>query len=267
MDRTTPPTPYEALVLKDERDTRVERIRLDGVEVVRKVYRTRPFLLWRTLGLASRAERERNNLAAVHGAGVPCVRPLAWSETRRFGCVVQSTLITEFVADAPSLKEWLGRLRGDDRVRMALARGLGRLLATLHEHGFLGCRITPRNVLVAGDPGAARLLLLDLPEAIGFGRSIHGRAVATIDLYDAALSASRRAQFSSSERLRILLAYCGGDRDAARALWRRCARRSRAGNRARKGWRAAIDKLFVRPFRNLGRHRLRAADNMVTPAS
>jgi tRNA A-37 threonylcarbamoyl transferase component Bud32 len=227
-------------ILKAELFTRVEVLGQDGTRVVRKTYRSRPFLLWRTFLLSSRAAREYRNLAAIHSAGVPCVRPLSWTETRVAGCVPECAVITEFVDDAPSLKDVMAGLddrnQNDARLRRRLCAWTGRLVRELHAAGFVSCRITPRNFLVQHDAsGPRRLLLCDQPAAAWFRRSAIGRDVALIDLYDMAFSRSRIETFTGAERLRTVLGYTEGDRATARALWRRLARRPRWWNRALRG--------------------------------
>jgi hypothetical protein len=198
--------------------------------VVLKVYRTPPWLRWRTLLTAARAAREWSNLVRVRGAGVPCVEPLGWDERRVLGCVRESGLLTRFVPDAPSLKDWLsGGAR--PRERSAMCEELGRLVRRLHDAGVLGCRMSPRNFLVVG---GRELMLLDLPAAVPFRRGIAHTARASIDLWDAALSPGRRRQLSAPDRLRILVGYCGGDRRSAATTWRALAGRPRAWNRVQK---------------------------------
>lgn len=218
-------------ILKDEPHTTVAVHDEGGRLVVEKTYVQPRWLLWRTFLTSSRAAREFRNLKLVHGAGVPCVRPLRWREQRRFGLVLGSTLWTEYVP-VPSLRQVL-ETRPDAQARAALAAGVGELLARLHGAGFLGGRVTPRNLLVAGEARDGRLLLVDLPAAVAFRASIHGSRSAAIDLWDAAFSASRRQEWSRAERWRLLRRYYG-EAGAARAAWRRLARRTRLGNRLRK---------------------------------
>ncbi|MBM4063142.1 MAG: hypothetical protein FJ265_18905 [Planctomycetes bacterium] len=218
------------LVLKQEPATTVELLGVGDGAVVRKVYRNRGLCWLRSFLRNSRARREYDNLGAVARAGVRCTPPLAWSERRTCGCVDESALVTRHLPDSRPLKQLLAELdRTASRpaaVRAALAAAMGRLLASLHRGGFLWCSPMPRNVLVLGDPARAELAVCDTPAGIRFGRPIHGGRLAAIDLFDAAFSPSRRADFSAAERWRWLLAYCAGDREAARRLWRTLARRS-----------------------------------------
>lgn len=222
-------------VLKAEPATDVLVLIAPSGDVVLKVYRQPRWLRWRTWLMPSRAAREWRNLDRVRRAGVACVEALAWDEVRRRGCVRESGLVTRLVAGAPSLKEVLGTVC-PPRARRSLARALGHLVRTLHETGFVGARMTPRNVLVTGDLEAPRLVLLDLPAALAFGASIVATGRADLDLWDAALSPGRSRHLSRPERLRVLLAYHADERAAARASWRRLARRPRWNHEVRKAF-------------------------------
>jgi hypothetical protein len=227
-------------ILKEELCTRVEILDRDNGRIVRKTYRSRPFLLWRTFLMSSRAAREYRNLAAISAAGVPCVRPVSWSETRIGGCVPESAICTEFVDRAPSLKDVLACLdphRPEDvSNRRRLCEWIGRLVRELHAAGFVSCRITPRNFLVQHDAsGPRRLLLCDQPAAVQLNGSAIDRRSALVDLYDMAFSRARVETFSAPERLRMLLAYANGDLARARTVWRRLARRPRWWNRSLRG--------------------------------
>jgi tRNA A-37 threonylcarbamoyl transferase component Bud32 len=250
-------------VLKDEPMTRVE-VHDEGAPITRvvKTYRCRPGLLWRTFLTPSRAAREFRNLSRICASGVPCVRPLKWHESRRYGCVPDSTLETEYVADAPSLKDVLATLpkgRPETRTtRRRLVRALGTLIGCLHDAGVLGCRITPRNVLVRGAPEAADLLFVDMPAAVVGTRSRRGRFSGVVDLYDAVFSPSRCAQFTRGERLALLLAYTK-DRRVATTLWRRHRGRHSATNRFWKGLFVAFDSYVIPGLRALRAGRLHPA--------
>ena len=221
--------------IKREAHTLVQVWDHAGHRIVTKIYRQPRWLLWRTFLLRSRALREFRNLEAAIAAGIRCVRPVAWDEERRGGIVFRSALATEYEADAPALKQVLATAPGP--ARRALAVACGRFVRAMHAQGLLGNRITPRNFLVVGAPAQAELVLLDLPAMLLYGRSLLGTRTATLDVYDAAFSPNRRRQWSRPERLRLVAAYCGGDRHAARTLWRRLARRPGWWNRLHKALR------------------------------
>lgn len=222
-------------MLKDEPGARVEVLGQGSRAVVRKTYRNVGLRRLQSFLRRSRAAREFDNLLAVQRAGVPCTPPVTWSERRRCGFVSSSTVVTLLVPGAEPLKAVLATRRAGvaGSPRRALAAALGELLARLHREGVLWCTPMPRNVLVAGSPTAARLVLCDAPAALCFGGPVPA-AAALLDLFDAVASPSRRRELSRTERLRCLCAYCAGDRAAAGRLWRRLARRSRTGHRLRK---------------------------------
>ncbi len=228
-----------ARVLKAEAATLVEVLGSGPEAVVRKTYRSRGVRLLQTWLRASRAHREHDRLAVVQAAGLPCTEPVAWSERRQLGLVPESVLVTRFVPGCRPVKEVLQGLPPATAgpVRAALVRRMGELVAALHRKGVLWGTPMPRNFLLRGEPMDADLLLCDLPAAIVHRRSIHGEAAATVDLFEAAFSPSRRRDFSAAERLRWLRAYCEGDRAQVRRLWRVLNRRTRPGNDLRKAWR------------------------------
>lgn len=234
MARAPVPEPTDSvrLVLKDEAATTVALHGAGEAATVHKTYRNRGLRWLQSLGRRSRAEREHDHLAAIHAAGVPCLQPLRWSAQRRLGGVDESTLVTRFLPDSRTLRQVLAESHATVQapLRRALATALGRLLADLHERGFLWFTPMPRNVLVVGPPAAARLAVCDTPACVALPGSLHGSRLARIDLFLAAFSPSRRRDWSAAERWRCLLGYTRGERPAARALWRALAGRSALRN-------------------------------------
>jgi hypothetical protein len=214
------------VVVKAEPEAVVEVLGVGDEAVVRKTYHNRGLRWWQSLWRRSRAQREHDLLAAIGATGVPCLQPLGWSERRRRGGVDSSTLVTRFVPDCTTLKGALQatpRLPGD--VRAGLATAMGALVAALHRRGFSWGTPMPRNVLLAGAPGAARLLVSDTPSCLATGRDLHGGHLARVDLFLGAFSPSRRRDWTRTERWRWLRGYAGGDRELARTLWRALQRR------------------------------------------
>lgn len=214
-------------VLKEEPATTVEVLGRGEAAVVRKTYRNLGTRWVQTFGRRARAEREFTNLRAVAALGVRCTEAVVWSARRRFGCVDESTLVTTFLPDSRTLKHVLGELpRGAAwRTRAALATAMGRLVAQLHRGGLVWGTPMPRNVLVLGDAAAASLAVCDTPAAMRTGRSVHGTWLGALDVFAAAMSKSRKKDFSATERWRWLVAYADGDRRLARRLWRGLSRR------------------------------------------
>lgn len=216
------------VVLKEDPGALVELLGTGASAVVRKTYRNHGIRWWQTFGRRSRAEREFENLQHVGDSGTPCPRPLDWSSNTRFGFVSESALITAYLPDCTTLKQVLAEKRTDAKraERQTLVTAAGRLIGGLHRSGFLWCTPMPRNMLVVGDPAKGQIAACDTPQGIAMRRSIHGTRLSLIDLFDAAFSPSRRANYSATERMRWLLGYCDGDRQTARRLWRTLTPRS-----------------------------------------
>lgn len=236
--------PYTALVLKEDPTSRVERIATRAGPVLRKTYRPRPFLLWRTFLARSKGAREHRNLALLCAAGIDCVRPVGCGETRVLGLVTQSWVATEYLEGARDLKALFATLRPIDATRAPLRRTLlqryGELLRALHRAGFCSNTLQPRNVLSTGPDPTARLVICDQPALIAFPRSVHASWIGNIDLFDVAYSPQRQRDFAAAERYRLTLAYCAGDRAEARRLWRKLSARSEWRHRAIKAGVSAV---------------------------
>lgn len=226
-----PAPPFATELLKEDVVSRVERLSQGDRSWIRKTYSPAPFFLWRTFLVRSKAAREHRNLKALVDAGVPAVVPLGWDERRRAGCVPECSLWLEDAGRAGDLR---GGFATDDVARRrALAAGMGGLLRTLHAAGFVSLTAYPRNVLVP-ERAERGLLFCDQPYLKRRPAPVQGFG-AGIDLYDALFTAGRQRMLSRSERWRALLAYCGGDRVAARSWWRRLVRRPRWQQRFYKG--------------------------------
>lgn len=232
-------------VLKDEPSARVELLGAGDERVVRKTYRNAGLRLVQTWLRTSRAEREFANLRAVERRGLPCTPALACSAVRRLGLVLASTIATRYLPDSRTLKSLLADASTGPAARRTLARALGELLRRLHDAGLLWCTAMPRNVLVLGPAAAGRLAICDVPAVVAC-RSAVSPGLALLDLFDAFASPSRRLEWSATERLRALLSYHRGDRPAARATWRRLARRGPTEHRLRKNLSMAL-RTYILP--------------------
>lgn len=226
---TNRPTPAAngpaELLLKDEPAVRVERTSTPRGLAVRKTYRNLGLRRLQTWLRPARARREHRNLTWVASAGVDCTEAWEWSQQRALGFVCESTLVTGWVAGCRSLEQVVRDLPPCSR-RAGLAAAMGRLLARLHRAGMLWNTAYPRNVLVREGEGD-RLWLCDAPDLQRYPRPIHATRLAHFDLYDSAFSPSRMRMWSSTERLRLVLGYCDGNRTLARALWRALSHRNR----------------------------------------
>ncbi len=213
------------VLLKEEPAVRIERTTTTRGSAVRKTYRNRGLRCLQTWLRPARARREHRNLCRVSAAGIACTEAWSWSERRWLGFALESTLVTGWVDGCRSLEQVVRETPAGAR-RAALAAATGILLAQLHRNGLLWNTAYPRNVLVRESEGD-RLWLCDAPDLQRYPRSVHGTALAHFDLYDAAFSPSRMRMWSSPERLRLVLAYCEGNRALARRIWRSLSHRSR----------------------------------------
>lgn len=221
-------------------DTRVERIRTGG-GLLRKTYLVPPHLLWRTLWRTSRAAREYDNLAELQRAGVPSVRPVCWLEDRKVGVVCSSQVFTEYLEGADNLQT-ARRRTTSRRVLRDYSERMGTLLAQLHASGFCSTTVSPRNVLVT----TREFVLCDQPYAVRLAPRFLLAWGRDVDLHDVFFAGSRRRECSKTVRLAGVVAYCGGDRRAARALWRRLHFRSDRTARLRRQVVRLLSPLFRR---------------------
>jgi hypothetical protein len=221
------------VLLKDEAHTRVELLATVDGPVFRKTYRLSGLRRLRTFLSRSKAAREFANLQRLHDVGIAATEPLDWGETRRLGFVTSAFVDTRWIPSAVDLRRLLADRSPTTATNMhsrrQLATAYGALAASLHRHGLLSSTLQPRNLvgLDGGLEGGQRceLLLCDQPSLMDFGRGIHGGRLAWIDLFDIAFSPPRCRDFSKTERLRLLRAYTGEDRELLRRLWNKLTRR------------------------------------------
>jgi tRNA A-37 threonylcarbamoyl transferase component Bud32 len=204
-------------VIKSESRSRIVWLEAPGcVPLVCKIYRTPPRLAWRTFGLASRANREFTIMMQAHRLGLQVVRARYWLECRKRGCVAFSAIALDAI-DGPDLEDWLtGEARGEaDRLEMA--RAAGSLVGRFHRAGLFWGTVTPRNLLLPNGDGA-RMVAIDLPYARLHGHSIVGNDHAMTDLSCLLRLSDGGLAFSGQEREALMLGYCDGDEEQARAL-------------------------------------------------
>ncbi len=206
-----------------------------------KRYIVPPALRWRTIGRKARAKREFENLGRLKEAGIPAVEGLEWKERRRFGQVVESTLLTRWEEGTINLKEWLKDPASDGVV---LSRRLGELLGVMHRAGMVWNTASPRNWLIRGDGGGeGGVLLCDVSLLTKAPVPVYAKKPGWVDLFSLSLSKDRAQWMSKGFRYRSLLAYCEGDGELARRLWRVVTAWRRASFRRRKGWNLIFENL------------------------
>jgi hypothetical protein len=175
-------------------------------------YSRLPF--WRRLR-RGKARRELWRAAAAAAREIPTPLPLGAGELRHRGLLVTGYLLVPLVPGAVDLQRmWRERLGGQGAER-AWTRALGALARRMHDAGVWQEDMAPNNFLCQPGAGAASLLAIDFERA-RVGRPASGRerrrALAKLERHFAGARAAAR--------LRFLLAYAGGDRDAARSWWR-----------------------------------------------
>lgn len=164
--------------------------------------------MWLRPGKA-RAEYER--ALAVRARRVPTFTPLAAGEPCRGEDSGESYLLTQALDNTQPLNTYLEKALPllppprRTRIRQALARELGRLLADMHDAGIVHRDLHTGNVLLdLGDEDRPRLYLIDL-HAVRLGRRLGWRASR-----DNLVILNRWfiLRASRADRLRFWHAYC-----------------------------------------------------------
>ena len=227
-------------VIKDEPFTHIEIIENNDSALVRKKYITKPGLWWRTVIFPSKAFREFRNLSLLKKKGVPCVDAVSWSEERGFlSRVCSCTVETRFVKGCVNLKKFFREVSPETKEgrkkRIAYCMAFGRILKKLHEAGIFHGAASTRNFLAHGDSKNPNVIICDVPYSISFRRSIRGKFIGELDLYDALFAPSRKKEFSCTERFRILKIYTDNDSKLIQKIWKRLDKRKRWKNKMIKG--------------------------------
>lgn len=178
--------PGPEAVLKRERKTIIWRqVDDNGRSVVVKLYRLRGALTALRGHLAEcRVAREDRRLLHLLRWGVPCSTPLGWWRGWKAQHGFYEVLAMLEVPDATPLDEWLAGHYSED-----LLRRLFECVRAMHDSGLCHQALVGRNVLVAPGPdGALRCVIIDLPKAWIFRRSIVGSRMAWFDLQDLAFN-------------------------------------------------------------------------------
>jgi len=139
----------------------------DAVRVVAvKQFKARVPTDWvKYLFKPSRAVAEWRRGRGLAAAGVPTAVPLAMAE-RRAGVLLDAALVTRWLPGTVHLNAYVEEHYGTDeegaRGRAGLYRELARIVRRMHDAGFVHNDLHGGNVLVAGDPSAPRVYLIDL---------------------------------------------------------------------------------------------------------
>ncbi len=206
-----------------------------------KRYIVPPALRWRTVGRKARAKREFENLLRLKNAGIPAVEALEWRERRRFGQVVESTLATRWEEGTVNLRDWLKAPVSDG---VQLSRKLGEMLGVMHRAGMVWNTASPRNWLIRGDgSGDGAVILCDVSLLTKTKKPVFAKKPGWVDLFSLSLSKDRAKWMSKGFRFRTLMAYCEGDEELAKRLWRVVTVWPRSSYRRRKGWNLIFENL------------------------
>lgn len=204
-------------LIKREDRVQVLWLEADGfAPSVLKIYRTPARLAWRTIGLASRANREFTVMMNAHRLGLPVVRPQYWLESRVMGGLKFSALALNAI-NGSDLETWLRKENGNPDRRQRMAEATGSLLGRFHRAGLFSGTARPRNLLLP-DGDCDRICAIDLPYARFHDHDITGSDHAMADLGRALLVSDGQTAFGDEEREALILAYCDGDSDRARTL-------------------------------------------------
>lgn len=214
-----------------------------GGRLVSKIYRIPKPLVWRTLFLTSRAQREFQNLEYARQRGLPVVEPINWGETRRWGCAAYSQLTMGFVDGTP-LPEFMCQPGLQQSVREDLSIQLGELMVRMHLAGVVWMTAYPRNIMVVSNPGPS-LVAFDFPYALCTGKDMQGSRFALLDLSWMMKRCVLKCQFNEALLQSFYLAYTRGAGDAAKQLRSRVETQTKAG--------LFRDRIFVRVARVLQR--------------
>ncbi len=159
----------------------------------------------------SRAARAVRGSARLRGLGIAHPEAVAVAERRRPGQLVESYLLTRFLAGSTPLPALMPQLSAAPRRRRALAFAIGRVVGVLHAAGLDHGDLKHSNLLITADD---RVALLDLDSLIPPRRPTWRRRVRALgqleayafDLYPALPRSDRarvlRGYFESEPRLR-----------------------------------------------------------------
>lgn len=145
---------------------------------------------------------------------IPTATPLAVLERRRFGLLLDSVILTEYVENAHDLDTLLTiQLRDlpprvQRRLKLRLINALVRVIHQLHEAGYVHRDMKAPNILVQWQPETAeeaRVLLVDLDGIHHRPRSVASGAVREITRLNVSLDHCHR--LSRADRLRFLLRF------------------------------------------------------------
>jgi lipopolysaccharide kinase (Kdo/WaaP) family protein len=151
----------------------------------------------------SRAARAAEGAELLRGLGIAHAEAVAVAELRRPGRLVESFLLTRFLAGSAPLPALMPELLAAPRRRRAVAFEIGRVIGTLHAAGLDHTDLKHSNLLVTPDD---RIALLDLDSLVPPRRPTWRRRVRALGQLEAYASDLYPA-LPRSDRARVLCAY------------------------------------------------------------
>jgi len=211
----------------------------DGPRMVVKHYKCRGVRdVAKSILVGSKARYEWHMAQHFLSAGIPTAQPVAFAERRRFGVAVESWLVTEEISDAVTLRDWWESRQGASGPSSTrppvLIEQVADLLVRLNRGRIYHSDLHAGNVLVRSVESTPTLCVLDLHAA----RVVPSKLAMSQILRNLAmlLGYSVRSRIRSTDRLRILEAYCDSGlwrRNARKRLWSLLEARGAALNRRR----------------------------------
>jgi len=234
-----------ATALKEGRTSSVWQLELDDGRalIVKRHNRAARRNVGPGLGRPSRSRRALRRGHALLVRGIATARPAAAVDLKRHGALADTLLLTEPVADASPLSDWL---RADPPAadRRHVVWELARTIRRMHDSGLTHRDLKAPNILIAPAPdGRPRPVLVDL-DGLRRVRRVPARRRAR-DLMRLSVSLDEWGVARRTDRLRFLRTYLHrpgcpasitvlsrrrGRTDSARRLrrwWDRIARASR----------------------------------------
>lgn len=230
------PTAAHATVLKQGRTSTVWRVHLDDGRdlIVKRHNRSSQRSAGR--GRPSRARRAFRRGHALLVRGIATARPAAAVDLRRHGALADTLLLTEPVADAPPLSDWL---RADPPAtdRRHVVWELARMIRRMHDSGATHRDLKAPNILVApASDSRLRPVLVDL-DGLRMVRQVSPRRRAR-DLMRLSVSLDEWGVARRTDRLRFLRAYLERPgRPASITVLSRRRGRTDSARRLRRWWR------------------------------
>lgn len=151
----------------------------------------------------SRAARAVRGAEQLRGLGILHPEAVAIAERRRPGRVIESFLLTRFLAGSTPLPALMPELFAEPRRRRAVAFEIGRVIGSLHAAGLDHADLKHSNLLITAED---RVALLDLDSLIPPRRPTWKRRVRALGQLEA-FASDLYPELPRSDRARVLCGY------------------------------------------------------------